>query len=146
MRLILNAIDSAQSARVSELIRKTGNPVQPHRRLIAAFVSHRDFNAIRITRKRHVQVRMLPNEMCKRFLAGSDDGRLQFDHRVARQTSRLREVARYTPCRSREPRIGVNLQLNASGFSGHCGCSREPRRKLHGSPGNNTSRPRTASR
>jgi hypothetical protein len=84
--------------------------------------------------------------MLKRFQASSYNGLLQLGRLIARQTSSLRQKSSSAPRRGGQPRIGINLQLNASEINAHCSCSRGQHRKLPGSPGNNTNRPRRASR
>ena len=128
------------------MISKPGDTVQSHSRLRASFVRHSDFDAVRITRKRHRKVWALARQMFERFFARSNNGFLQIDNFFGGQTGGLSEVTRSAARRGRQPCVGVNLQPNAFGFSAHCGCSRVRHRKLPGSPGNNTGRLRRASR
>lgn len=80
MRFILYAVYSAEPASTSKLIREAGNSVQSHRRLRGALVRHCDFDAVLKKGKRHEKVRMPAGQMFKCFLAGGDDGLLQFHH------------------------------------------------------------------
>jgi len=72
----LNAVDSAYTARNTYLSRKSGNPVQSHCRPSTAFMSQLHLDSVWVTHKGHCQVRVVPDQVLKRFLASSDNGLL----------------------------------------------------------------------
>jgi hypothetical protein len=143
---VLNAVDTTQAAGAANLTGEPGNAIEPDSRLCVTFVGHGDFDAVRITRERHGQVRMTAGKMREHVLAGGDNGFLEFGGFFGRQARGLREVARGASGSGRQPGVGINLQFEGFGFSAHCSYSRELHRKLPGNPGNSTGRPRKASR
>lgn len=146
MRFVLHAVHASKAARTSALIREAGYPVQPYGGIDDSFMRHSDFNAVCKCGQRYNQVWMFSGQMLEGFLASRHDGLLQFHRLFALHSGGFGEVPRSTASRGRQPRVGVDLQLDAFGLSAHCECSQPTRRKLPGSPGNSIDRPRTASR
>ena len=109
VRFILHAVDSAQSTRARDTARETRNLVQTHRRRVAAFMLHRNFNAIRISRQRHHQMGMMRRQIFKRFLARRNHGLLQLCSLFARQARNLSEITGSSASRSRQTIVSVNL-------------------------------------
>ncbi len=84
-------------------------------------------------------------QMVESFAASSNDRRLQLIDRLILQTRRVGKKAGHTPDGGRQTVIGVELQVESRGISGHV-CRLMRHRKLPGNPGNSKGRPHRGAR
>jgi hypothetical protein len=142
---VLDAVDSAQCRAAPDLPGNAGNAIQSNCRSRSAVVRHSHFDSVRVPGKRHRQARPLI-QVLECVVTGRHNGPLQFSGGFGCQAGSIGNKMRETSRSSGQPRVRVNPQLEDFWISGHCACSRGPRRKLPGNLGSNTIRRRRASR
>jgi len=122
-RFVLDSVETSENdldgSRGADSRGKPRDGIEANRGRIFAQMGYGDFNAIGKARERDFQSRMICRQMFEGFRAGSDDGGLQSSDGLVLKSRDIGEKADYASGSGRQARVRIDLQVQASGFSGH---------------------------
>jgi hypothetical protein len=122
---ILYAVDTHQAARArsatAEFCGQAGNRIESYGRKRFALMRQNNFDAVGEAGKSDFQMGMLSGQVVECFPAGGYNRNLQLSNGLVLQPGKIGQIMRRASDRGSQPRISVDLQMKALGFSDH-GC------------------------